>query len=74
MCQSIVQNLQIPFLDDNSCGKNDKVGMSEIVSCKQDAVTKSYCEVRGELNIPGRFPNAANPKGICLFLYIIYFR
>lgn len=41
MCQSIVQSLQLPFLDDNSCGKNDKVGMSEIVSCKQDAVTNS---------------------------------
>ena len=41
MGQSILHSLQTPFLDDNSCGKNDKVGMSEIGSCKQDAVTNS---------------------------------
>ena len=56
MCQSIVHRLQIPFLDDNSCGKNDKVGMSEIVSCKQDTVTKSYCEVGGNITWRVQYP------------------
>ena len=34
MDHSIVYSLQIPFLDDNSCGKNDKVCVSEIISFK----------------------------------------